>query len=285
MQQDLLVTLQQKVLGLAGPLRPFRPILRPIQRLGRRAFDRIIELRYPPGSLIAAYQNGRVWRLAPEVALRGPHQGEDVIVLFREFVRPGMQVIDVGANVGQMSLELAELVGPEGRVVSIEPAAGNLALLRAHLQANGMAARTEVVEAACADVHGGFVEFFIIGENLDAVGSGHSTFDRAGGDVRTRPIQVPRVSIDGLCDERRLRPGLIKIDVEGGEIQVLQGAARTLTSARPIIILGFHPFAFPNVVEASDRIRGFVDQHRYRFLGPPSGPLELAEYVARPVEP
>jgi FkbM family methyltransferase len=284
MKQDTLLTFHRAVNALASPLRPIRPMLLPFKRLADRLFNALVSLRYPPGSLMVATQNGRRWRLAPEVALRGALQEYETILWFREVVTTGMDVIDVGANVGQMTLELAELVGPEGRVLAIEPAQGNIAVLRRHIAGNGFDRRVDLVEAACGNRHGGSVSFFVFGDRDDSIGSGHSTVARIVPDMTRHEIRVPQVSLDALCADRQLTPRIIKIDVEGGEIGVLEGATQTLKMARPILRIGFHPFAFDDVQKASDRLRALLREHRYAFEGPPSGPLELAEYVARPLQ-
>jgi FkbM family methyltransferase len=237
---------------------------------------------------MSAVQNGREWRLVPEVALLGPLQEFPTIEWFRRCVRPGMTVIDVGANVGQMTLELAVLVGAAGKVLSIEPGLGNLALLRRHVSGNGLQDRVEIVAAACAETHGGEVDFFVAGDNLASVGSGHSlagaeAIHRGAPDIAVHVVRCAKVSIDGLCAERGLTPSLIKIDVEGGELGVLAGAKHTLATARPLLLVGFHPFAFTDALAASDELRRVLDEAGYRLEDAPrTGPFELREYVAVP---
>lgn len=237
---------------------------------------------------MSAVQNGREWRLAPEIALLGPLQELDTIEWFRRSVRPGMTVIDVGANVGQMSLELAVLVGATGKVLSIEPSSGNLRLLHRHVRGNGMQDRVEIVEAACAEAHGGEVDFYVAGDNLASVGSGHSlagadAIRRGAPSIAVHVVRCVTVSIDGLCAERGLTPSMIKIDVEGGELMVLAGAKHTLETARPLLLVGFHPFAFADALAASNELRRVLDEAGYRLEDAPrTGPFELREYVAVP---
>jgi hypothetical protein len=76
---------------------------------------------------------------------------------------------------------------------------------------------------------------------------------------------------------------MIKIDVEGGELGVLAGAQHTLATARPLVLVGFHPFAFADALAASDELRRVLDQAGYRLADAPrTGPFELREYVAVP---
>jgi FkbM family methyltransferase len=280
---DLLVSIHRWSRGLASHLGPFRGV-------ARKTFRTLFALRYRPGALTDAEQNGRRWRLSPEVALRGALQEFETIEWFRKMVRPGMAVIDVGANVGQMSLELGFLVGEQGKVLAIEPGRGNLEVLKAHLRANGMDRRVTVIEAACAETHGGEVEFYVAGDGPDCVGSGHSlagaaAIHRGNPDIPVYTVQCKRVSIDGIVAEHRITPSLIKIDVEGAELQVLAGAKHTLAKVRPAVRVGFHPFAFEDVVSASDELRRIFAEAGYRMENAPAtGPLELEEYVALPAD-
>lgn len=235
-----------------------------------------------------AEQNGRAWLLAPEVALRGALEEFETIAWFREVVRPGMTVIDVGANVGQMTLELAELVGPDGRVLSVEPAPGNVEVLRRHVTANGFAERVEILAAACSDSDGQ-VNLFVLGERDDTVGSGHTLAGEAAlrrqgseGQVTERSVQA--FTVDSLCAIRSIKPRVVKIDVEGAELLVLRGMKQTLRTARPFVRVAFHPFAFDDVPRASDELRGFFQDVGYTLDAPPSGALGLEEYVAAPPE-
>src|SRR5688572_13621160 len=70
--------------------------------------------------------------------------------LFRELIRPGMVVVDVGANIGYFSLLASTLVGPTGRVYAFEPDPVNCALLRKNVRLNRVT-NIEVIESALSD--------------------------------------------------------------------------------------------------------------------------------------
>lgn len=279
MAQDLLTRIHRLSRTVVSHLGPLRPV-------ARAAFRRLLDLRYRGKSLMSAEQNGRTWLLDPEVALRGEFEELETIRWFREVVREGMSVIDVGANVGQMTMELAALVGPTGRVFSVEPAPGNIQLLRRHVEANGFAERVEIVEAACSD-RDGAAKLFVLGARDDAIGSGHTLAGEAA--LRRQHAEIPiversveAIQVDTLCARRAIKPAMVKIDVEGAELHVLRGMAETLRTARPLVRVGFHPFAFENPEAASAELRKLFRSAGYTLNAPSSGALVLEEYVALP---
>jgi FkbM family methyltransferase len=146
---------------------------------------------------------------------------------FRHVVAPGMVVYDVGANVGFYTLLAAHLVGDGGQVAAFEPVPRNLAFLRQHVALNGLRA-VRVHDVALSDAEG--TARFDLGEESSM---GHLS-DRGTLEVRT-------TTLDAVVARGELRPpDVLKIDVEGAEARVLRGAARTLATARPTILLATH---------------------------------------------
>lgn len=145
--------------------------------------------------------------------------------LLLDFLRPGDVFIDVGANVGVYSL-LASVV-PDVETWAFEPSSDTAGEARANVTLNGMDDRIHVVQAAVGAEPG---------EALLSVGLGtvnRLVADSNGGAAET----VPVVTVDGLVPESdRMRVRMMKIDVEGTELDVLRGAQQAIESARPIII-------------------------------------------------
>jgi FkbM family methyltransferase len=272
---DTLVYLHRRLQGVVGLF----GLRRPAQKIFRYYYAK----SYANDRLASAAQNGRTWLLHPEVALRGEFAEFETIEWLRQVIKPGDTVIDVGANVGQMTLEMAHLVGPTGRVIAVEPGPGNLRLLRRHVEANGFAGRVTIIEAACCEVHGGTVEFKIWGASADTVGSGHTlVLNGATGSPGEQQAFISRVrtaSLDGLCADHGARPAVIKIDVEGAELRVLDGARQTLQANHPALRVGFHPFAFDDAQAATRSLLSLLDGCGYEtsHLGGEDA-LQLNEY-------
>lgn len=147
------------------------------------------------------------------------------VAYLKQALHPGMTAIDVGANVGALSLVMAHAVGPQGRVIAIEPGTDSLRWLRRNV-AHNQAGNVTVVNVA-AGAQTGRRSFHL---HQDLAPS--SFYDYP--EVQWRgTVDVDQKTLDELC------PGavdLIKIDAEGAELEVLQGASRLLASGPRLVV-------------------------------------------------
>jgi FkbM family methyltransferase len=149
-------------------------------------------------------------------------------------LREGAVFYDIGANVGYMTLIAARLVGPQGRVLAFEPVPENVAAIRENVGLNGID-WVEVHETAVARERG----------TAALIVSDVSAFSRlASVNVPTgarETIEVGVVSIDEfLASSGAPAPDVIKIDVEGAELEVIAGMRETLAAHRPVILCEVH---------------------------------------------
>ena len=155
--------------------------------------------------------------------LRSGEYEPHLTAVFERYCRPGMTVVDVGANLGYYSLLAARLVGPSGRVVALEPNSENCRLLLSSLRRSGLG-NVQVLPVA-ADVEKGWAYY------STHVGSNGGLID--DGDLLTRPgVVVPTFRLDDLVAGP---VGLVKMDVEGAEGRVVRGATRLIEHERPIV--------------------------------------------------
>jgi FkbM family methyltransferase len=137
---------------------------------------------------------------------------------FRTAVRVGDTVLDVGANVGAYSVLFGSWVGDGGRVHAFEPATAALRGLRRHLALNGLEGVVRPVHAAVSDRTG-----------WDSIsGATAQGTARLGGTPNEGDERVRTVTIDDFCADERAAPSLIKLDVEGWELEALRGARETI---------------------------------------------------------
>lgn len=185
-----------------------------------------------PGSIINATMDGlkigipaEEWGVAMFLQQGGGYE-EGSQELFESILRPGMTVLDLGANFGFYTLRALR----KGcRVVSYEPTPQTCALLRQNINANGFAncGRSIVVEAAVSDMCG-ITEFY---ENPDMCGY-NSIYSMEGQHL----IQVPTVTLDSQIEEIG-RVDVIKMDIEGAEYRALLGMRRLLERNPQVQIL------------------------------------------------
>ncbi|MBM4131991.1 FkbM family methyltransferase, partial [bacterium] len=149
-------------------------------------------------------------------------------------LRAGDVVLDVGANIGFLTVLAARLVGPAGRVVAFEPVPANARLVRRNAALNGQR-QVQVVEAAAGD-HDGTATLVLARHAGGAALQGAARPPDACG-----ALSVPIVTLDAwLAGHGASLPGpvrLVKIDVEGAEAAVLRGAAALLGEQRPLVLL------------------------------------------------
>lgn len=152
-----------------------------------------------------------------------------IVEAMASHVRPGMTAYDVGANAGYHTLVLSGLVGTQGRVFAFEPDVRNHRALVSNLNRNRVDNVTTVAQAVCATT--GVVSFASFDYSL----VGHIAHEATPDDANLR--EVPATSIDDwVFTQKHPKPDFIKIDVEGAEEQVLEGATQTLAQYRPAVI-------------------------------------------------
>jgi FkbM family methyltransferase len=170
--------------------------------------------------------------------LGGKMHEPHVEAVMRECLRAGDVVLDVGANIGIMTMLAAAQVGPTGRVIAVEPIPRNRVLIARSAQANRFA-HIEIIAAAAADRSGSI-------ELRTHPSTSNSATPQAAGDrlrdAEGETIVVPAVALDEALPKLD-RLDLVKIDVEGMEPLALRGLQRTLAKFRPILLSEFHPWA------------------------------------------
>ena len=153
----------------------------------------------------------------------------------RRLLAPGMRVWDVGANVGFFALVCGRLVGPGGRVVAFEPVRASAAAIRRNAELNELGDVIEAREAAVWSRSGR-------GDLLVVADRSWSHLAATGHHAQTRAeVAVELVAADDLVFERgEPAPDVVKVDVEGAEIQVLDGMTRLLREHGPALVIELH---------------------------------------------
>lgn len=173
--------------------------------------------------------------------------------LLSQHLHPGDTYFDIGAHVGFFVLCAATLVGENGQIVALEPDAQNFKNLMANIQRNGLQHVTALRAAAWNST--GRVKF----------GSPPTKSGRSEGHVTGEDSSAERHSSDEELDVPSLRlddirgpaPTLVKIDIEGAEIEAFKGAQRLLTEQRTVWIVEAHHKALADELREMFNRRGY----------------------------
>lgn len=194
---------------------------------------------------------------------------------------------DVGAHVGYVTLPVASVMAPGGRVVSFEPSAANAKLLQFHVSRNGFT-NVSVENVLVGEEHNIEASFF---ESLGHHGqNSQNPVDPEKLKIEHGAFEKTRrrmVSIDGYCADENIQPGVIKIDVEGAEIGVLKGAREVLAKQRPLVFLSVHPKQISAFGQTVEDLTDLVRSAGYDLLtmdGEHTKTLFLEEYIMVPSE-
>jgi FkbM family methyltransferase len=226
------------------------------RRIIERAMrDRVIK-RHLPSEFGA-----RPIYVSPDAALRYLLPGasgfdQSLLALADRYVRPQSVVWDIGANVGAFTFPAA-VRASEGHVLSVEPDPFLVSLLRrtAGLR-GGNDLDVRIVPAAISKIDG-VTELTLAARGRAAnTISGAFVGSQRGGS--RGGFTVPTLRLDTLLNHYA-PPHLVKIDVEGAEAFVLEGAKKLLTDARPILFIEV-------ASENEEQVRNLLTAARYRFF-------------------
>jgi FkbM family methyltransferase len=191
---------------------------------------------------------GETVRVLPEYRFIGWNPVE--YAAFRAASTPGGTALDVGANVGAYALLFGAWVGPGGRVYAFEPSPGAYDGLRRHVALNGLADVVRPVRAAVSDVEG----------RAALAGADQQGTSRLAQPDKGATEMVETMTIDGFCAREGIVPTLIKIDVEGWELEALRGARRTIARGGDglALFVEMHPTVWRERGLSADEVRAEI---------------------------
>src|ERR1700676_2391588 len=196
----------------------------------------------------------------------------------QEFIPEGSLVIDVGANVGFFALRFAQWVGVGGEVVAIEREDRNYQALLAALKREGLSGRVRAMKAVAAASAGPmFLE-------INQLHPADHKLSRDGTGVAVEAVRLD----DLVSDKGVLRPALVKIDVQGAEMLVLQGASDILKISKPALFVELHDEGLKRFDTSVSAILDHLSQRGYEAYWlmrkgphPKAGAAEIHARVAQ----
>ena len=204
-------------------------------------------------------------RLTRHMLFHGLYQN-DVLLWIKHHGKSGNIVFDVGAFHGLMSIVASKAVGPGGRVIAFEPNPVAREWLDNHLRLNKCTNVT--VEAVGLMDFDGSADFYV--QEGDVTWNSSFVRDFVDPKHKLNAVSVECISLDAYVRNTGLIPDLIKIDTEGTELSVLQGAKETISKHRPVLILEMNP---ASARQAGTTLSKLVDE------------LESLSYVLKVMKP
>lgn len=191
---------------------------------------------------------------------------------FSRALTSGMTFFDIGANQGFYTILASKRVGPQGRVFAFEPAGSELQKLRRNLLLNRCRNVSVQPQAVCQ--FEGFTEFYLCLGHQGAFSSiCHPARDVT---ARKKLIQVAAITLDAFIQRLSITSvDFIKIDVEGGELEVLKGGHSVLEKLRPIVMCEISDMRTEPWAYQAGEILGFLRRYGYLlYSAEPNGILQ-----------
>lgn len=152
-------------------------------------------------------------------------------LLIDRILKPGDVFVDAGANIGMHTLAAARAVGEKGRIFAFEPFPATHDLLRKTVWMNGFSSMVETYQVAVSNRTGSEAL------HLGSTSGHHSLYPLpSSGLPAMAPVEVPLMRIDDVVGHD-IKVDLIKIDVEGAELEVVEGAASAIARNPEIALI------------------------------------------------
>ena len=239
---------------------PFRRGVGLPARLAKRLTTRPLWVELQPGVMMRLDPRDMISR----VLLETGEWEQDTWRAIASHLGPGRTFVDVGAHIGHCSLMAAGVVGPNGLVIAIEGNPRTVKQLRDNVWASG--ARVNVQSAVCSSSEK-FVDFFISSGKI----RGKSSISQANASVAEgspSSDQIKAYPLDSILTQLRMsRVDVLKIDVEGAELEVLRGAKDTLTRHRPVLIIELEEELLATMGTSSSEVHDLLATYGYRSDG------------------
>jgi len=196
-----------------------------------------------------------------------------------DYCRNKQCFIDIGAHIGLYSIPASKLLAESGKVIAFEPATANFNTLLRHIKMNN----SNNINAYNYLI-GEKEDYVVFHEDITDVNPMNSIVSNylKKGYIKNYKKQH---SLDSFCKTNFLKPDVIKIDVEGSEINVLKGARALLVQSKPYIFLSVHPKHIKMMGYSINDLYEVITSLRYEIKnidGSDPGYLYLNEYLLVP---
>lgn len=190
--------------------------------------------------------------------LLGRYYEKEVQLLMKAALKPGDRFVDIGANIGMISLYAAYLVTDKGTVNSFEPNPDCIAAIESSVKANHLT-HVKLYPVALADKEDK------LQLNLSSAHTGTATLAKINDTVKSFEVDVVIGDNLLLIDSTPIK--MVKIDVEGFELRALKGIKKSLELSQPMLITEFIDSHFERAGTSSNEIKIFISELGYKPYG------------------
>lgn len=186
-------------------------------------------------------------------ATNGKLREPELFYILKREVKPGMTIMDLGANLGYLTMFFAGVIGKHGRVYAVEPDPLNYKLLQDNVEINHIGHIVSHSQMGISNTDG-IVDFYPGKEerNLGSVKKHHKSDGRA--------IKIKVETLDTYFETKKRMPDFIKMDVEGHEVEILDGGFNLFSQQDfPCkIVMELHPTLYSSEQKMEEQIRAYL---------------------------
>lgn len=216
-------------------------------------------MRWIDGFVLRVYPDNEIFRA---LFIKGIYDPNSMMVV-KSMLPEGGVFIDVGASFGYFSIVATDAVGPNGRVIAIEPSSRDYARLVDNVLINNLGNVVTTHRIALSDKKGSAL-LSIATEERSALNTLGDEFSFKGVD-RIDKEEIETISLDEFLETNPVdRVDFIKLDIEGSELKALLGARKTIERFKPALMLGVNENALRASGTDHDKIQMTLTDMKYR---------------------
>lgn len=188
----------------------------------------------------------------------------DVLTFIHEYLKPDDTFLDVGGHHGLMAITAAKVVGPQGKVITVEPNPNACKFIELHRDLNGI--KNLKIESMGFSNTTGEIAFYVQKGEVTWNSTIIADFVDVNDTEKTEKITIRLDTLDHYISTNKLNPKAIKIDVEGAEFLILEGASNTLDALRPVVSMEFNPVSAKAAKSTLDYYVDTMHRKKYKML-------------------